>query len=547
MKRIVEILAVAAVVLSLSSCGKSRAEQMAMAENVQIVCNPEQLALVGEQIPVEITTTYPKGYFNPKATMVVTPVLVYEGGQQQAASYTYQGDKVKDNNKVASSKGATLKEKFNFTYAPGMEASYLELRSVVFYGKKRIEVPAVKVAEGLNTTCKLADVNGAYQYKEDAYQDVIASQVEGRILYDVNSASVKNSELKSSSIKDMQESLAEASADERYTVKGTSVIAYASPEGGQNLNAKLSDNRAKTAEKAWNKISKGLAADEVKVESMGQDWEGFQEAINNSDIQDKELILRVLSMYSDPEVREREIRNMSQIYTEINKTVFPELRRARFVTDLEYQNWTAEELETLSKSALGLLDEESILRVASNTEDLDRKAALYQYAAEKFDSDRSRFNLAAMALDEQKSAVAEVYLDKVKNADAEVANAKGVAALQRGDLEKAASFFKQSASEQATENLAAIDILNGDYSSAAKALAGKEGVNAALAQILNGDLSAAEKALTGDDAKSDYLRAIIAARRGDKSGVESYLESAGQKCSCLKERAAKDIEFAQFR
>ena len=546
MKKITGILIMAAAVVAATSCGASKAQQMTMADNVQIQCNPEVLVLeAGGKIPADITVTYPKGYFAPKAVMVVTPVLVYEGGEQKSDPLVYQGESVKDNYKVVSSEGGTVKEHLDFTYEEGMEKSHLELRGVVTYGNKNYTVPAIKVADGLNTTVLWAETHGVYSAKEDGYQSVIHEVAEGQILYDVNSANVKNSELRSQSIKELQQVLADMEEDPRYTVTGTQVVAYASPEGGEKLNAKLSDKRAGSAEKAWSKIS-GKKADEVEVKSMGQDWEGFQEAISKSDIEDKELILRVLSMYSDPEVREKEIRNMSQIYPEINKKVFPDLRRARFITEADYQNFSDEELEELAQKAIGTLDEAGLLRVAANSDSRDRKIALYQRAAQNFGSDKANFNIAALCLDAGSVDEAEEYLAKVKDKDADYLNAKGVCELQKGNLDAAAKYFNQSGTSEAKQNLGTIDILKGDYAAAAKKYEGATGLNAGLANILAGNYDKASDAVTCKCYKADYMRAIIAARKGDSAGVKKYTDSAIEKNPAIKDKVQNDVEFAKY-
>lgn len=548
MKNIFKLVAFAALSVAAVSCSKSRAEQMKMAENIKIDCTPEVLALVGDKnIPADVAVTYPDGYFNPKAVMVVTPVLVYEGGEQQGESYIYQGEKVKDNNKVVPVAGGTLKEHFNFKYVPGMEQSHLELRSVVFYGNKRIEVPAIKVADGLNVTQLLACTGGDFSFKQDNYQAVIHETAEGQIMYDKNSAVVKAGELRSESIKELQGALEEIAKDPRYTIKGTQVVAYASPEGGESLNAKLSDKRASSAQDAWNKIDSTIPTSDLQVKSVGQDWEGFQEAVSNSNIEDKDLILRVLSMYSDPAVRESEIRNMSQIYTEINKKVFPELRRARFIADVDYQNFSDEELEQMSRQAVGLLDEEGLLRVAANSDNAERKAELYKTAVSKYGSDRANFNLAALALEAGKPEEAAKYLDAIKKSDADVLNAKGVCAMQQGDFAKAKTLFNQSGSTEANANLGTIALLSGNYAEAASKLAGTGSHNEAVAYLLNGQLDKAAAANNFDCAKKEYLAAIIAARKGDAAGVKSNLDAAAKKNPNFEKKAAKDVEFANFR
>lgn len=546
MKRIFKIFALCGLVVAAASCSKSRAEQMKLAENVKVSCTPEVLALVGDKIPAEITVTYPAKYFHPKATLEVTPVLVYEGGEQAAQTFTYQGEKVKDNYTVVAYGGGTVKESVSFKYAKGVEKSYLELRSVAYYNGKPIEIPAIKVADGCNVTQMLATTGGEYEFKKDAYQDVIKESAEGQILYDYNSANVKNSQLRSSSVKELQAALEEIESDPRYTVTGTRVVAYASPEGGQEYNAKLSDKRAASAKKVWKKVTGGMEADNLEIKSMGQDWEGFQEAVQKSDISDKELILRVLSMYSDPAVRESEIRNMSQVYTEINKNVFPELRRARFIADVDYQNFSEAELEELSRKAIDVLDEEALLRVAAKSDDPARKAELYKVAVKKFGSDRANFNLAVLTLNEGKIDDAAKYLGAVKDADADVVNAKGVCELRKGNYDAAAKLFKQSGTTEAKANLGTVSLLEGKYSEAASELAGIGSHNTAVAYILAGQLDKASAAITCNCPRSNYLRAIIAARKGNASDVAKYLEIA-KKNPELKARAEKDVEFANYR
>ena len=548
MKRILNVIALAALVIAAASCSKSRAEQMAMADKVITKCNPEVLSVVGGKIPATVTITYPKDYFHPEALMVVTPVLVYEGGQQTGESVIYQGESIKDNNRVIYKAGGTEIIKTEFQYVPGAENCHLELRSVAFYGEKRIEIPTRKVADGCNCTSLLADVSGVYQYKKDNYQYVLHQSAEGQILYDVNSAEVKNNQLRSQSIEELQYALAEIMDDDRITVTGNQVIAYASPEGGKDFNAKLSDKRASSAQKAWNSISKGMESGDVQIQSIGQDWEGFQEAVSNSNIEDKELILRVLSMYSDPAVRESEIRNMSEIYSEIKNKVFPALRRARFVTNYDFQNWSDEELEELSRKAVNALDEEGLLHVAAGSQDVNRKRDLYTLAADKFGSQRAIYNLGMMYLDAGIPSLAEDWLGRIENPDADVINAKGVVAMQRGKYDEATKFFKNSDSADAKANVGILDILKGDYSKAASELAGSGNVNEALADILAGNLDKAGKVLANlTGAKADYLRAIIAARKGEVASAKAYLKDACAADASLKERAAKDIEFVNCR
>ena len=547
MKKILEISALAALILLSASCAKSRLEQMQLAKDVTIQCTPEVLEIKGGKIPATVSVTCPKGYFHPKATMDVTPVLVYEGGELTGSVLQYQGEKVKDNFKVISAAGATVSERLSFPYKEGCEKARLELRGVIHYNGKDYPVDAIKVADGCIATYQLADLGGVFSVKPDGYKAVIERSTEARILYDVNSDRVKPSELETYAMDGYRYRLDQLQKDERTTVKGTQIVAYASPEGGKEYNDKLSDKRAGSAQKAWGTIAKeaaGIEVTGVEVQSMGQDWEGFREAVEKSNIEDKDLILRVLSMYSDPAVRESEIRNMAQIYSEINKKVFPELRRARFVTSSEFRNYDDEELLTLAEQGLDSFDEPSLLRLAAISKDAEHKEALYKYAIGKYDSDTARYNLAILYLRQGKTSLGGAYLGKIKNPDADVLNATGVVAMRNDDYAEAAACFEKAGNAKAKENMVILNIIKGDYAAASKAAEGMKGCNATIAKLLNGELEAASEALTCKCPKSNYIRAIIAARKGQTAEARKYLEDACSKKASLKERAARDIEFA---
>ena len=543
MKKSLKFLA--AAILGIAAVACSSAEKMAeLAENVVVECNPAVLEVIGGNIDATLNVTYPAKYFHPKAILAVTPVLVYEGGEQAMSPLMYQGEKVKDNYKVVSSDGGTVTEKVHFTYVPGMEKSYLELRGVVSYKAKSANLPSKKVADGCNTTYMLVKKEGTVSYMADNYMDIIPQTAEGQILYNINSADVRAAQLRGASIKDFQAALDEINANERKTLKGTEVVAYASPDGGEALNDKLSDKRANSAEKAWTKVVKGHEATDTEVKSIGEDWEGFKELVTNSNITDKDLILRVLSMYSDPAVRENEIKNMSQIYTELKGEVLPELRRARFIANVEYQNYTADELKQLVNDNIDVLDEEALLRVASLV-DADKKIDIYNKAISKFNSDRAQYNLGVAYLELNKNDLAQKAFDKVKSAAADVQNAKGVVALRNGDLAAAAKAFTAAGNDDAKANMGVVDILTGNYAKAAEELANPKGCprNTVLAYILNGQLDKAAAAATCQDPKVKYLKAIIAARQGKISEVKENIAEA-VKNSELAARVAKDIEFA---
>ena len=538
-----------AAVLGAAAIACSSPEKMAeQAENVLVSCDPAVLEVKAGVIDANVTVTYPADYFHPKAILEVIPVIVYDGGEAKMESYFFQGTKVEDNYEVVPEEGATITKPVHFEYAEGMENCHLELRGVVKYKADKTDLPTKKVADGANTTYMLVkkDAKAAVDFKADNYQETIPMPVEGQILYTINSANVRNSEIKSQSIKDFQAALDEIAANERKTLTGTEVVAYASPDGGEELNAKLSDNRAKSAEKAFNKVTKGKETGETSVKSVGQDWEGFQELVAASNIEDKDLIIRVLSMYSDPAVRENEIKNMSAVYKTLADEVLPQLRRGRFIANCEYQNYTGEELIKLVDENIDVLDEEALLRAATLVKEPADKEAIYKKPVEKYNSNRAQYNLAVVYINEGKFEKADKALDKCEQ-DADWNNAKGVVALNTGDEAAASKYFAAAGNATAKANEAVVDILNGRYEAAAAKLAGQKSFNAALAQVLVKNYAAAEAALPECDcACVAYLKAVIAARQGKADAVKANLEAAS-KCEKLAKRAEKDIEFAQYR
>ena len=537
---------VAAAILGLAAVACSSPKKMAeMAENVIVKCDPAVLEVVGGEINADVTVTYPADYFHPKAILEVTPVIVFEGGEAKMEPFMFQGKKVKNNYQVVPSEGATVTKKVNFKYVPGMEKSHLELRGTVLYKANSIALPTKKVADGANTTYMLVCKEGKVDYKADGYQEIIKQTAEGQILYQINSANVRNSQLKSESVKGFLAALEEIKANERKNLVSTDVVAYASPDGKEDQNNKLSDNRSKSAEKAFNKVTKKNPVEgPVNVQSIGEDWAGFQELVAESDLADKDLIIRVLSMYSDPAVREKEIKNMSAVYSTLAKEVLPELRRARFIANVEFTNYTNAELLQLIDENIDILDETAILRAATLVKENDQKVELYKKAAKKFDSNTAQFNLAVTYINMDKLGQAKNALENCQK-DGDWYNAMGVIALREDNLDAAAEYFANSDAKAAKANLAVIDILDGDYKAAAAKLGNCKCFNAALAQLLVGNYAPAA-ALECDCAKTAYLRAVAAARQGKAADVKKNLEAAS-KCKDLAARAAKDIEFAQYK
>ena len=430
-----------------------------------------------------------------------------------------------------------------------MEKSYLELRGAVLYNDNVWELPvAYKIADGANITYKWVELHGEPVLMPDNYQKIIKEAEEANIMYAKNSAQVRARELTKSEIKEFQAFLKNLPADERRSIKGTDIIAYASPEGPIDFNEKLSENRMKSAEKAFGKITSKLPTEgPLNLKTKGEDWEGFQELVSKTDLGDKELILRVLSMYSDPVIREREIRNMSAVYKTLEEKVLPELRRARVIANVEFINYSDEELKEMTANNMDAMNEEALLYAATLTNDNDTKIALYKKAVDKCNSARGRNNLAVAYINANKVNEAAAALAKCDASNPVVANNLGVIEMRKGNFDQAYDLFAKSGCKTAKCNQGAIDILNGKYKEALAKLDGQKHMNAALAQLLNGNLNKAEEALSECVCfKTKYVKAVIAARKGQASKVSELMEEIN-KVPAFAEKAAKDIEFAKYR
>lgn len=534
----------------ITSCGNP-AKMAEKAELISVNCDPQVLEVVADKVDAKVSVVIPADYFHPKAVVEVTPVMVYEGGETALEPVMLQGEDVTMNYTVVPEAGATVTKDLSFDYKPGMEKSHLELRMNIIYKDQTTPYPSpYKVADGANTTYKLVKRDGALAYAPDAYQAIIPETGEAQILYLINSSTVRPAQLKSDEIKAFQEFLKNVKADERREIVGTDIIAYASPDGKEDLNTKLSGKRAESATKAFNtKINNKKVGVETSINSVSisEDWDGFKDLVRNSDIADKDLILRVLEMYSDPIVREREIKNMSQVFTILAKEILPQLRRARFIANIEFTNYSDEELVALVNDNIEILDEEALLHAATLIKDNDTKVKVYSQAANKFNSDRANVNLAVTLLKQGKDAEASNALAKVSNKDAYYYNTLGVVALRKGDDAAAVAAFKQSSLKEAQYNLAVVDVVNGKYAEAKAKLAGEGCYNEALVNILTGDLAAANAIVK--DAKcpcKSYLKAIVAARQGKVDDAKAALEVA-KKDEKLAKRAEKDIEFAKVK
>ena len=574
MKNLFKFMAVAVVAsLALSSCNCFKK----MAKNqdaVSVVCTPDVLTLNNGKLNAEITVTFPAEYFNAKAVLKVTPVIVFEGGEVATATTYFQGSKVEDNYTVVDAKsGGKQTLAVEFPYDERMKQSELQIRAeikcpkgackeftlvnlnngalmtddeaaVVAAGGAEalalLKQFGLTVANGVNTLQQ--DIKFSEEMAEAAhnYKNVKTYVTKADIVYAINSSRASNKALKSEDLAGFKANVVEQMNNDRAT-QHIYVNGYASPDGPEKFNDKLSKARSASGQKAVEKMLKetGLATDAA---SYGEDWEGFQELVAASDIEDKELILQVLKMYESSTQREAEIKNMAAVFKAIKNDILPKLRRAQVVNSTDVAGKTDAEMTELIKAKnYAALDNEELLYAAENLADCPNcKAAILKYTAEKYNDARAYNNLgvAYSKLGEADKALAafEKAAELGLNT-AEMDDNLALANLAAGDVD-AAKKYAASADAQTKSLVAAAE---GNYDDAAKNL---KGYNAAVANVMNENYTAAKQNLSNDaSAEADYLRAVIAVKEGDLESAKAQLKSAVSKDASLAAKAEKDVNL----
>lgn len=542
--------------LVFSSCSKD----LTALDPSLFKCNPNPLEVKGGKVDATITGTFPVKYFNKKATVTVTPVLKFNGKEVKSTSATFQGEKVVGNDQTISYKaGGTYTIKASFNYVPEMANSELFLEFSVSTKKKTYAIPSVKVADGVIATSQLVSTSAkenAPVIIADKFQRIIQEKQEADILFLIQKSDLRKSETKSADIAELTKKIKEAKESQNKQVSGLEISGYASPDGGMDLNTNLAEKRQKNTVDFYNKELKKIKTS-VTIDSKftAEDWAGFQTLMENSNIQDKQVILRVLTMYTDPEQREREIKNLSVAFKSIATEILPQLRRSKMKLTVDVTGKSDVELTQLAKEDASKLSVDELLFAATLTNNLSEKAAIYQKVTELYPSDVRGFNnLGAVQFQQGDVANASRNLAKALEIDPTSVDANynaGLAAMASGDLSKAEVLFGKAAGTSANVGpaLGAIYTTKGDYAKAKTYFAQAPSNNAALLQILNADYSAATKTLATvaqPDAMTAYLGAIVGARTNDREVVYSNLKSAVKQDSSLALKAAKDLEFSKF-
>jgi tetratricopeptide (TPR) repeat protein len=528
---------------------------------VKYEVTPKVLETHAGAVAVTIKGTFPAKYFDKKTTVTATPVLTYTGGETAFEKVqVLQGESVQGNNKVITTTGGDFTYTSTIPYKDEMKMSQLVLRIKAVRGKKNLDFEPVKLADGVIATSTLVEKAGKPITMKDKYVRINPENKLADIHYQINQADISSKELKAEDIALLKEYIKNVSADSSRQLKNTEVSSFASPDGSMKINEPLSVKRGATADKfikkEFNKIEAAKAAGFFDEKTTPEDWDGFKSEVEKSTIQDKDLILRVLSMYSDPDVRDKEIKNMSAAFEVLKTDVLPKLRRSKLAVNVDVVGRTDEQILAQMKSDPKILNLEEMLRAGSLTKDLNEQLKFYQAAAENNPKDfRAQNNIGCtyMALDKTDEAIAAFEKAKAIENNDVVKNNLGFGSLVKGDLAKAEEYFNSmtAATPESKWGLGVIAITKGEYDKAVNDFGTEPCYNLALVQYLKGDVNKAKATLDSMKdlckcGKPSYLKAVIGARLDDKAYMLSNLREAfGFKLE-WKDYARTDLEFAKY-
>ena len=541
--------------LALSSCGK----KLGQFSSDNFTVNPNPLEVVGQNVPAQITARVPAKFFLQNAQVTVTPYLVYNGTETASQSYAFQGEKVRGNAPVVSYEyGGTFNIPAKFEYKPEMSKSEPALAFTVTQGNKQYVLPRVKVADGVIATAAMADaatVNPALA--TDAFQRIINEKYAADIMFLINQANIRANQLNTDAMVELRKEIINAAGADNKVIEELNIKSYASPDGGMAINERLAENREKnTTSYLKDQLKKDKITEfgELTAQFTPEDWEGFQKLVSQSNIQDKDLILSVLSMYKDPEQREREIRNLSNVFEQLADQILPQLRYSRITASINVIGKSDAEISNLAATNPQALNVEELLYAATLTDDNEARMKIYDTAVRLFPNDYRTWNDLGMTqyIDGDYKA-AEASFKKAASlagSNNEPSMNLGLIELVNGNYSKANQLFGSAAGvSELNDALGVYYLKTGDNTAAVRAFGDSKSNNAALAQILTKDYSKAKQTLAGistPDATTYYLMAVLGARTNNESMLNTNLRQAIRLDSKLADAARNDLEFAGF-
>ncbi len=561
------LVLVTVIIASCSGLNKMKKN----AGQIQYRVNPAVLESHGGKVDFTIDTRYPSKYFNKKATLIATPELKYAGGSSMLTPAAVQGENVKANNKVISYNGGSVSVKEGVAFKPEMAKSELIMNVSASKGKKKVDFAPVKIATGVLATSenvvnypkpilgvrREANTTGKYDPNIDPFQRIVPDEKMAAILYEINKSEIRKDQVAKKEVADLEAFTQKANADEKVDLKRVEVAAYASPDGTIDLNTELAAKRKESSTEYLAKKLKEAGVDiELKTKYTPEDWDGFKELMEKSNIKDKDLILRVLSMYNDPEVREREIKNLSEAFTGVADEILPQLRRAKMTTSVDLIGKTDEELKALAKSDPASLNPAELLYAATLFESLDDQLEVYNSFMKVYPNDWRGSNNAGYVLVKQgKYDEAKPLFEKAEtqmNNEPIIKNNLGAVSLKNGDVKSAETLFgaASGAGNEVNYNLGIVSLKKGEYDKAAKYMIKDADVNSALAKMMTGNNGGALEDLEAYDNPNcfmkEYLKAVIGARTARENLLFESLEKACKINPEMKAKARNDMEFAKY-
>lgn len=544
-----------AAAMMLAGCSKKLGQFQADYFSV----NPNPLEVVGDKVPATVSARIPAKFFQKNAQVTVTPYLVYDGGEAASQPYAFQGEKVRGNAPVINyDNGGTVTIPVTYTYQPEMIKSQLQLAFNVTQGNKQYVLPRVTVADGVVATAALANagsVNPALA--PDKFQRVINEKYNADIHFLVNQANIRDAQANSAEMAELNKRITETKNDSTLQLEEINISSYASPEGSLDYNTRLAEKReVNTTDFMKGRLKKDNVTEfgELTANFTPEDWEGFQKLVAASDIQDKELILSVLSMYNDPEQREKEIRNLSSIFDQLADQILPRLRKSRITASINVIGKSDNEILNLYETNPSKLNVDELLYAATLFDNNADKMKVYNKAAELYPNDYRVYNdlgLTQYVAGDFDAAKANFnQASRIKPDAAEPQMNLGLIALLNKDYRIANQKFGSAAGiDELGDALGTYYLMTGDVNSAVRAFGATKSNNAALAQILSKDYSKAKStlgAINDPDAMTYYLTAVLGARTNNDKMVSANLRQAVKLDRSLADRAAKDLEFKNF-
>lgn len=541
----------------LFSCGAFN-KMKDRAGEIKYTVTPSPLEMHAGEVTINISGSFPDKYFDKSTVVEIIPTIKYEGGEKELKPLMLQGEKVEENNKVIKFEtGGSFTYEDKVEYTDEMFRSELMVKIKATRKGKELIFDPMKIADGIIATPNLVQQDSKVILAKDKFVRVTNETKAAEILFNIQQANLKPSELRDEDIKVLKDFIDQAKEDERREFKGVNLEAYASPDGAVDLNQKLSERRVKATDnylkRFFRKVEEAEKEEFVKSNAKGQDWNGFKNALQNSDVADKELILKVLNMYSDPDVRNKEMKNLTKTFEEVAEEVLPKLRRSTFTVSVDVIGKSDEELKTYFDSIPDSLAIEEILYTAGLYEDNATKLKVYKKAAQVYPNDwRTHNNVGVIEFEEGNLDKAKTAFEEAKKvkANATVFNNLGAIAIKEGNFDEASELLTSAsgAGKELDYNLGILSIRKAEYKEAASYFSGFNTANAGLSKILTTDVDGAIKTLEAADvtAVGLYLKAICGARKSDGELTFNSLRSAVGKDANLKQRAAKDVEFANY-